>query len=266
MSDPGKPDPVVPPENPSIQQDGAIPDTVVPVEETPETPAEEAPAAEAAPEAPAEPVKPKRTPWYQDRINELTAQKTKERQAREKAEAELAALRPKEDAEQAPAFDPKQFEALIDQRADAKLAQKQFEARSKAWIAAGNKEFGASEFMEKCNEVAALGAGESAEFMQLITDADVIPDGHKVVAALADHPEEAQRILSLDPVRMAAALTKFASTAKLPEKPLSQAPAPIKPIGGTAKASVPSDSDDIKEWMAKRNATAPVSAGGVRVR
>ncbi len=254
MSDPGKPEVTPDPENPSIQQDGAIPETVLPVEETPETPVEAEAEAEKPAEAPAEQPKPKRTPWYQDRINELTAQKTKERQAREAAEAKLAALQPKEEAEQAPAFKPEQFEALIEQEAGRRVAQRDFERRSKAWIAAGNKEFGASEFMEKCNEVAALGAGESAEFMQLITDADVIPDGHKVVAALADHPEEAQRILSLDPVRMAAALTKFASTAKLPEKPLSSAPAPIKPIGGTAKASTPNDNEPIGEWMAKRRA------------
>ena len=178
------------------------------------------------------------------------------------ANAKLAAQTPKEEGEAAPVFKPEQFEQLIDQRAEQKLAQKEFERKSKAWIEAGNKEFGPSDFMDKCNEVAALGAGESREFMSLITDPDTIPDGHKVIAALAEHPEEAQRILALDPVRMAAALTRFAGTAKMPEKKISQAPAPIKPIGGTAKPSEPSDNEDIKSWMAKRNASARVSAGG----
>ncbi len=237
------------PDSTLIQQDGAIPETVVPAEETPEAPVESAEAAEKAEETPAEPVKPKRTPWYQDRINELT------RRAKAAEEKLASAKQPAtEEPDQAAAFKPEQFEQLIDQRAQALVAQREFNNRSKAWIEAGNKEFGASDFMEKCNEVAALGAGDSAEFMSLITDADIIPDGHKVIAALADNPEETQRILSLDPVRMAAALTKFATTAKLPEKKISQAPAPIKSIGGTAKASAPSDDEPIQSWMAKRRA------------
>lgn len=251
MSEQGIPVADPKPEPTLIQQDGAIPETVVPVEEAPETPAESGEVKEAAPEVPAIPDKPKRVPWYQDRINELT------RRAKT-AEEKLATVKQattEEPAEAAPAFKPEQFEQLIDQRADAKVAQREFETRSRAWIAAGNKEFGPTEFMEKCNEVAALGAGESREFMSIITDPDIIPDGHKVVAALADNPEEAQRILSMDPIRMSAALTKFATTTKVPEKKISQAPAPIKPIGGTAKASTaPSDTDSTKEWMAKRRA------------
>ncbi len=102
--------------------------------------------------------------------------------------------------------------------------------------------------------------------MQLITDPEIIPDGHKVVAALAANPEEATRILSLDGLRMAAAPTKFASTAKPPEKPISKAPEPIKPIGGTVKASEPNENQSMKEWMANRNKTARLSAGGKPLR
>ncbi len=261
MSEPGiaaadpKPEPTL------IQQDGAIPETVVPAEPVVEAepePEPEKPAIEAA----EQPEKPKRKPWYQDRIDTLTRQKAEERAARDRLEAELAALKPQDDGEAKPAFKPEQFEQLIDQRAQALVAQREFEKRSKAWIEAGNKEFGPNDFMEKCNEVAALGAGESREFMALVTDPDIIPDGHKVIAALADHPEEAQRILAMDPIRMSAALTRFASTAKLPEKKISQAPAPIKPIGGTAKNSAPSDNEPIGDWMAKRR--AEVAARGKR--
>ncbi len=258
MSEQGQPVVDPKPESTLIQQDGAIPETVIPPEPEPEAPVEEAKADETPPEAPAEP-KPKRTPWYQERINELT------RRAKT-AEEKLASVKQvttEEPAEAATTFKPEQFEQIIDQRAQALLAQREFEKRSKGFIEAGNKEFGAGEFMERCNEVAALGAGDSVEFMQLVTDPDIIPDGHKVVAALAENPEEAQRILSLDPIRMSAALTRFASTAKVPEKKISQAPAPIKPIGGTAKgSSEPSDSDSTKEWMTKRR--AEVAARGKR--
>ncbi len=251
MSNPGEQPDL--PETTLIQQDGAIPETVIPAEPVTEKPAEpepEKPAAEAA----QEPEKPKRKPWYQDRIDTLTRQRAEEKTSRERLEAELAALKPKDEGEQPQSFDPKQFEQVIEQRAQAMVAQREVQARTKGFISAGEKEFGASDFMEKCNEVAALGAGDSPEFMAIITDAELIPDGHKVIAALAEHPEDAQHILSLPPLKMAAALAKFAGTAKVPEKKISQAPAPIKPIGGTAKASTPNDNDPIDNWMAKRRA------------
>lgn len=252
------------PEPTLIEQDGAPPESTILPTEPVEVEAEALKEPEKAAEAPKAPDKPKRTPWYQERINELTAQKTKERVAREAAEAKLAALAPKPDAEQPKPFDPKEFEGLIEQRAQSLLAQKDMERRSRGFLEAGEKEFGATAFQEKCNEVAALGAGDSREFMQLVTDADVLPDGHKVVAALADHPEEAQRILAMDPIKMAGALVRFASTIKPPEKQISNAPAPIKPVGGTAKASEPSDTMTMEQWIALRNKTARVSAGGKR--
>ncbi len=252
MSEPGQ---AAEPESTLIQQDGAIPETVIPAEEKPEASAEVEAEPEKAAEAPPEPEKPKRKPWYQDRIDQLTRQKTEEKQARERVEAELARFKtPDAETEQKP-FDPQQFEQLIDQRAEAKMAQREAQTRTKAFIEAGNKDFGSAEFMDKCNEVAALGAGDSPEFMAIITDPDLIPDGHKLIAALADHPEDAQHILSLPPLKMAAALAKFSNTAKPAEKQISKAPAPIKQIGGTSKgSSIPSDSDSTKEWMAKRKA------------
>jgi hypothetical protein len=254
MSDPGKAEQPELPETSSIQQDGAIPETVVPQEEKPETPPETEAEPEKSAEASAESEKPKRKPWYQDRIDQLTRQKNEERAARERAEAEIAALKPKEEGEQAAPFDPKQFEQVIEQRAQALITQREAQRRTQGFIEAGNKEFGASDFMEKCNEVAALGAGDSPEFMQIITDPELVPDGHKLIAALAENPEETQHILSLPPMRMAAALARFAATAKVPEKPISKAPPPIKPIGGSAKASAPNDNEPIQEWMAKRRA------------
>lgn len=262
MSETGTPIPDPKPETTLVEQTGNLPETTELPPEPAETPEETPPAAEAAPEKPAEPVKPKRTPWYQERINQLTAQKTHERTAREAAEAKLAALGTKPDAEQPAPFKPEQFEQLIDQRANAIVAQREVERRSRGFLEAGEKEFGREGFQEKCNEVAALGAGDSREFMQLVTDPDIMPDGPKVIAALADHPEEAQRILAMDPLKMAAALTRFATTMKEPEKKISNAPPPIKPVGGTAKASEPSDTMPMSQWLELRNKTARTSAGG----
>jgi hypothetical protein len=255
MSDPGAPAPAVEEAVPSlIEQPGEIPETVTPPEDTPaEEP--EAPAAEAAPEAPKEPEKPKIKPWFQTRIDELTRQKHEERRKNEELAAQLAALKAPTDGQPA-APRAEDFDKAVDARARALVEQKEAQTRSQAFLQAGNKDFGADDFTEKCNIVASLGAGDSPEFMKIITDPDIIPDGHKIVAALADQPEEAHRILSLEPVKMAAALTRFASQTPKPDKPLSQAPKPITPIGGSAKSSGLSDTMDTRAWMAERNKTA----------
>lgn len=235
-----------------VEQDGSVPETVIPAEPVVEA-LEAEPEAPAAEAAPAKPSKPAKKPWFQERIDELTRQ----RRDAERERDELKAKIPAEEAEPA-AFDPKNFDALVKEEAIRLNAAEKTKARTKGWWDAGAKEFGGEVFNDKCATVAAMGAGDSPEFMQIITDPDVIPDGHKVVAALADNPDEAQRILGLPPIQMAAALTRFGATAtvKAAEKPLSSAPAPIKPIGGSAKASEPSDADDIKTWAAKRNAQA----------
>lgn len=260
MSEAGNPAP----EATLIEQEGAIPETVVPVEAAPEPekPAEEAPKAEAAPETPAEPPKPPRKPWYQQRIDTLTIEKTKEREAREALEAKLAQYEKPAEGEQA-AFKPEQFEDLVKQQARALVAQERQQERAQAWVQAGAKEYGAAEFNEMCAEVAAMGVGDSREFMAIITDPDVIPEGHKVIASLRENPAEVQRILAMDPIKQAIALSKLASQpAKAAPKPVSSAPAPIKGIDGTAKSTALDDSQDMKTWLANRNATARTTAGG----
>lgn len=248
-----------------IEQAGDLPETVTqaePIEEAPEQPEAEKPAVEAAQES----EKPKRTPWYQTRIDEITkARREAERKASE-LEARLAKLETSDEADPSAPIKPENFEALIEQRAEQIIARRAYEQRSKGWFNAGVKEYTADRFNQACADVAAMGAGDSPAFMQIITDPDIIQDGHKIVMSLAENPDEAERILSFkdDPTKLAAALTKFAVTAstKPPETPISKAPAPIRPIGGAAKSTVPSDADDIRDWMAKRNQTARTTAGG----
>lgn len=249
----------IPDEKPAtlIEQTGDVPETVVP--ENAKDAVEPDEAAEQPVEAKEEAAEPeahqKRTPWYQKRIDEIT-------KARRDAEREVAELRAKlakpdaTDEGEVPAFDPRKYEQEVQTAAERIVAQREIQRRTDSFLNAGNKEYGDATFLEKCNEVAMMGAGDSPEFMSIITDPDIIPDGHRLVAQLADHPEEAEKILALrnNPVRMAAALSRFANTVKAPEKAVSGAPAPIKTIGGAAKSSTPEDQDDIKTWMAKRNA------------
>lgn len=246
--------PVVEAEPTLIEQTGDVPETVIIPEETPEAPDDAAPAVETAAPAADEPAKPKQKPWFQTRIDELTRQKHDEKRQREALEARLSALETPPVTDPA-APKPEDFDKAVTARAQQLLAQEEGKKRSQAWLSAGTKEYGTDDFNEKCATVAAMGAGDSPEFMKIITDPDILPDGHKVVAMLADNPDEASRILALEPLKMAAALSRFATTAKAPDKPLSTAPRPITPLGGSARgSSSPADTDDTKTWMAKREA------------
>lgn len=271
MSDPGKPadDP-----KPVTEQEGDVPETVVPdnakdpVEEAPATGEGEGAAPSESSAAP-EPKTAGKKPWFQQRIDQLTKERREAERKAQEAEARAAALEAAR-AEQPTTDGPKplspaDFQKAVDAAAELKVQQQAVQGRMQAWAEAGVKDFGVNEFNEKCNLVAAMGADERPEFMQLVTDPAVIPDGHKVVMALADHPEEAQAIFALPPVQMAARLTRFAntvSTAAPDPKTVSKAPAPIKPIGGTAKNSELSDNDDFKSWLVKRNQSARTTAGG----
>lgn len=245
-----------------IEQTGDVPETVTPenAADPAEPPAEEAPAP-AAEATEGEPKPPKAQPWFQKRIDELTkARRDAERVATE-ANARAAVLEAAREAADQPNDgtvkppSPEDFQKLVRREAEQMLAQERHQTRAQAWLDAGVKEFGGADFNERCALVASLGAEERPDFMQVVTDPDIIPDGHKLVAKLADHPEEAQRILGItDKTKMTAALIRFDAQQAQPPKEVSRAPKPISAIGGSARASAPADNDDIKTWMAKRNA------------
>src|SRR5690348_10352048 len=256
--DPKPVEPVQPPPEPTlIEQAGAIPDTVVPVE--PVEPEPEAPALEVMPEPEVVEDKPKaKKPWFIDQIAE-----NKRRAAlAEQQVAELKARLAVEEAAKAKSETPtptsltrEQYERDVKAEALRQVQAERYQARSQTWLNNGVKEYGMEAFNERCDLLAAMGASDKPDFMEVILDPDIIPDGHKVVAQLAEKPEEAQRILAMpSPVQRAAALVKFSMTIPAEKKQISNAPKPISPIGGTAKQSAPSETDDIKTWVAKRNA------------
>jgi hypothetical protein len=222
--------------------------------ETPE--GGDGPPAEAADGAQAEeqPKPAKKTHAYQTRIDELT--KIRRELERENADLKAARQQPEQpDADEDTPATQADFEALVVQKAAELDQQRQMQGRMNTWLKAGHAEF-AEDFDDRCNTVASLGAAERPEFMQIVTDPDIIQDGHKLVAALADDPTEAMRILALPPVQMSAALVKYASKIGTPKtKALSSAPAPIKPLDGTSRGSdEPTDRDSEDEWFRKREA------------
>ena len=260
------PEPIVPVTEVDIPADGGFP-------AEPELPLEapKEPVAADAPK-PDEP-KPLKKSAFQSRVDALTIQRDKalkrEEDALRQAELYKAMAEGKPPAadpanpDAAPALAPTvgllpgspEFTKAVRDEAVRIAANDLAKSRTDGLLAAGNTEF--KDFTDRCNVVASLGAGDRPDFMQIVTDPQVLPDGHKVIAQLAEHPDEAARILALPTVQMTAALVKFqAEISKAPApKPLSSAPAPIKTIDGQTRGSdEPNDNDSMEVYAAKYKA------------
>lgn len=122
-----------------------------------------------------------------------------------------------------------ELERLIDSRAEAKAAQQAVQARVATFHEQGRAAF--PDWTERCQSLMQMGA--DPQFAELLVET---PDGAKVAAALADDPEEMERIAGLRTERARAiALGRFAASMESKPAPVqrtSQAPAPITPIGG----------------------------------
>lgn len=252
---PDKPEPVT---QTDIPPDGGIDNSLQPTDqpspevfESPETP-----PADAAPK----PELIKKSP-FQARVDALTAQREQERRARVAAEeratlaeAMLKGQKPAEGEQPiqtATGLTQAQIDAMVNQRADQLAAGRIAKAQTDKLVNAGNTEF--PDFTDRCNVVAALGAGDRADFMQIVTDPEIMPEGHKIIALLAEKPEEAARILapSMSTAQMSAALVKFQMENSKPANgTVSRATAPIKPVDGVSRATalVMNDKQPMSEY------------------
>lgn len=126
-------------------------------------------------------------------------------------------------------------------------------------------------FAEQCNQVYSKGktefqdfdvaianlqmVGISRDFLELATSSDA---GAKLLHHLGTDLDEAARIASLPPVQMAREMTRLEFKLSQPTapKPVSNAPAPITPLGSSASKDVgdPSRLSDA-EWYARRQKT-----------
>lgn len=83
-----------------------------------------------------------------------------------------------------------------------------------------------------------------------------LDNGAEVAYELASKPGESYRISQLPPVEQAIEIGRLSATVSLPKpKTLSQAPEPVKPVGGGGEpAKVDPDKLSIDDWMEKRRA------------
>lgn len=201
----------------------------------------------------------KRTPWFQRRIDELTREKYEARRESENLKARLAALEAqavpnqtdKANPTPAKAMSPAEQEAMITARAEEKARMMEFTKDCNKIYENGTKsfdDFGKS--IEAFNQLGGLNTPQGANLVAASMETD---EPHKVLYALSKDLDEASRLMSLPPIRQAAALIKFANNlATKPSK--SKAPAPIKPLNGNADSTrnMEDDSMDMAEWIATR--------------
>jgi hypothetical protein len=228
-----------------------------------------APASSQPSEAPKEEQLAPRTDWRDRRIGELT-QRTRElraeierlRQATQNGAAEQP-RGPDGRFQQPAGYQGPPDQALIDQQ-----------IQQRAQILADTQEFN-----RRCNEIAEAGRRQYADFdgqvarlVGLVDPQDPVGvaayneflnaaietgEAGKLIHALGGDLDEASRILSLPPRRMAVELTRMAAR---PVHELSQAPRPINPAATSAQAQRTSASPDdpgsdtmsTAEWMRRR--------------
>ena len=229
----------------ATQGEGLAPETVPqPAETTPDT-GTETPKAEQTEETEQ---KPKVTPWFQRRIDELTREKHEERRAREVIEAQLRQIQ--QPGQTAPQNQPPPGYVPA-----SELARVEAEAVEKI------------QFVQACNDIAEGGAAKFADFgdavrniqllgvdvenlrnpfMQVITSLGK-DDGAKAIYDLGNNPDEAARILSLPPARMAVEVAKLAAK---PARavPVSKVPDPIKPIASGPVRNAGEPDPNSPEW------------------
>lgn len=193
--------------------------------------AAEAPVEVAATETPAEPEpKAERKDWRETRIGQLTREMHEAKREAELYKHRLSAIEAGATDKPAEGFVP---ETEVDRRAAAMLAQQEYAARTASVIHAGDKEF--KDFTERCATVAGFGLApaQKPEFMQTIAE---LPDGHKVIAHLADNADLAMQLAQAPAHRMAVRLAAIAADLSKPP-PVSKAPPPLEAPRGAVTPS-----------------------------
>lgn len=182
--------------------------------------------------------------WVQRRIDQLTREKHEALRQREALEQQLRQYQqPADNSQQS---QQRQMSA-DDVRAEAKklLQQEKFDDACNKVFDAGKTEF--PDWDSSLRTFQMLG-GASPDFLEAITAMDA---GHKVLHHLGQNPETAERVLSLPPLRMALELARLETSAgQAKPKPVSNAPAPINPIGGRSAPVEPEEFATTAEQIA----------------
>jgi hypothetical protein len=207
--------------------------------ETPETPEVDAEPVETAAE---EPEQPKRTPWYNKRIDKLSAEKSaaaeeaerlrKDNEAAQRRIAAYEALygKPEDGETPQPQTTPGLYTEEDVQKRAAAIAQfNTLQQKVESTFKAGQAEH--KDWQTRITSAAQAFGPDLAnrvDFFEAVSD---LPNGAAVYHTLAGDLNRMDEVLSMSPAKMGIALaTLSADLAKKPGKRLSSTPDPIEPI------------------------------------
>lgn len=193
----------------------------------------------------------KRTPWFQKRIAEVTREKYEARRQAEQAAAELQQYREllqQYQQGQQPEPQTVDIEQVAREKAERIVAERSFNDACNRVYTEGKEKF--QDFDNAVGNLQMVGVNR--DFLELVTESDAAA---QLLYHLGQDLDEASRIASLKPAQMARELTKLEYRLSQPApKPVSKAPAPIKPIGsGKPTESGLSDDLPVDEWLRRRN-------------
>lgn len=246
-------------------EDDDVPEIAAPVDdaEAPAPEQEAEPQAEGA-EAPTEPAqKPNRG---DRRFAHLTARASAEAaradQAERRAQELQQLLEARNNGQETPS--PTAGSNDVERRAAELVANRALDERRVSLINEGVRAFGQTEWQEKTDFLANMGAFRNPAFMRAVVQA---PGGEKVVAALADDADRLAELLKMEPVDMAVEMGRLsAEVSGSTGRRVSQAPAPAKNLTARATPAAPNIYDtgsmSMKEYAALRQKQAPRHLGG----
>ena len=203
-----------------------------------------------------------------ERFNEVYGKYHAERQRAEAAEAEKERLEAlvkelsaaKKTDEQKQDEKPQKSEAEIRAEVEQQLRQQfEEEAKAKEFNEASNqayengiKKFGQAEFEESLQDLQRVGLSSRVDVVQTALETG---NAEQVLFLMGQDVAEAERIMSLSPVKMAIEMAKLAASrprAPRPETPVSKASDPIKPVRGANAANefdLADPNADMNEWV-----------------
>lgn len=219
---------------------------------------------------------PNSTPeWAQKRINELTAKRYEAerkalaaeegKNAAERANAELLAKLaggqtpdPNKPATPSPALNEADIERRVLEKAELIAKANEFTKTCNNVAETGKKQFTDwDDAIKNLGLVGALGQNVNPAFLETAVE---LKDPHRILHYLGKNLEEAEKIIKMPPTRMAMEMARVeamlhAPSAPAPAPAISNAPAPVIPVGGAAKPGNPDINDPTtssEDWFKLR--------------
>ena len=187
---------------------------------------------------------PGRDPEIQRRIDQLTRDRYEARRERDEARAQMAEWQRQQQRQQQPAGPEGEAEERAYQRFQQQRIEEDFNRQCNDLWQRGVDEYG-QEMSEAKRGLDAVGWGNRPDALAALT---ALPDGHRVYRELAGDLDNAARILSLPPMRMAVELARMSRDApqnaatvsrETNREPLegrrTRAPEPLRPVGGNSR-------------------------------